>query len=153
MNLDHNGFSHSRMDQIDADGAARAEFIDARLRRLERESRRWRIAFAAAAALLAAVVTTGASLRASVPDVLAAQSFSLVDGDGRIRGQWRLGEAGAELVALASDGSVSGVLAVAGGAVSVPVAMPQSAEGRGSRIKLGPPEDAEEDTDSFDWVD
>lgn len=129
--------------------------FDVRLARLERDSRRWRLSFVAAVALLALVVATGASPGPAVPDVLAAQSFSLVDGDGNVRGLWRMGAGGAEFAAFEADGSVAGVLTIVGGAVTAPAPLPHpNSETGGSRIKLGPPpEGAGEADDDFDWAD
>jgi hypothetical protein len=129
---------------------AQMDGVEARLGRLERRSRRWASAFFATAAVFVVALLSGATPRPSAPDMLSAHSFSLIDDAGRVRGQWRLGDAGPELAAFSADGELLGTVAIAtdiavghrGGAAPTQVA----AEGADEPA-------SDEDDDDFDWVD
>ncbi len=139
---------------------------DARLAKLERELRGWRRAGLAIAFVFAVAVLTGATPRATVPDMLAAKTFSLVDDTGAVRGQWRLGSDGPEFAAFAPDGKLISTIAVTSeimGETSsdrtarppAPSVAPAAAKSQGSFIRFGAPEDAddEKDEDDFDWAE
>jgi hypothetical protein len=80
-------------ENVGAKGSSAAvHALEQRLARVERSNRRLLRACGAGALLSAALLIMGQAPVVTVPDVIAAKSFRLVDAGGRVRGVWEAGE-------------------------------------------------------------
>jgi len=136
-----------------------ADEMQRRLTFLERQNATLRRRITGLAVALVAGVLLGASPTVTVPDMLAAKRFALVDEAGTVRALWRMGPAGAEMAVLDAAGKPSRVVTLET-ATAVPATggeaagVERSKEG-GGFLRFGKPESPpdEEEDDSFDWVE
>ena len=155
--------SHSNQDPVAA--------LSARLAALERANGKLRAVVSALVLLAAAVVTVGATV--SVPEMLAAKSFRLIDADGGERASLTAGDLGTAVLTLrGGDGGHAFTITLTPAAPFVvladsagkPLVSPEGTTPRqpaGEAPKRGgiswgkpsPAGDKEGADDSFDWAD
>jgi hypothetical protein len=118
---------------------------------LERQNRSLRRGVRALAMLLCAGILMGAGPKLTVPDMLAAKSFGLVDHNGNVRVLWRMTAERPEFAYFDAAGEPE--------IRHAPAPPPAAGAGDDGRqpsddalIRFGKPEESEDD-DSFDWVD
>jgi hypothetical protein len=91
------------------------ENLQRRVERLERQNRLLRrLGWLTAVVLAVAIVSGQAALPTAESRQLSAESFRLVDGDGKLRGEFALGDEGPLLRLLDAEGQPQVQLAVAG---------------------------------------